>query len=158
MARLDIDPARTSQELELAKLLVGEYAASLGFDLGYQDFAAELADFPGKYAPPSGALLVGRLDGAVMGMVALRDLGQGYAEMKRLYVRPAARGSGLGAALAAAIVESGRFLGYRALRLDTVAGEHDHAIALYRRLGFYEIPAYYESPIPGTLYFQFDYR
>jgi len=158
MGKIEIGPARTAAEIETAKALAGEYAASLGFDLGYQDFSAEMADFPGKYAPPMGALLLGRLDGAVMGMVALRDLGQGIAEMKRLYVRPAARGSGIGAALAGAVVDVGRELGYRAMRLDTVPGEHDRAIALYRRMGFREIVPYYESPIPGTLYFQLDYR
>lgn len=158
MARIAIGAAETAEEIASAKRLVGEYAASLGFDLAYQDFAAELEGFPGKYVPPSGALLIGRLDGAIRGMVALRDLGQGIAEMKRLYVRPAARGSGLGSELAVAIVESGRAMGYRAMRLDTVPGEHDRAIALYGRLGFREIAAYYESPIPGTLYFQLDYR
>ena len=157
MAKIDIAPAVTPAELAAAKALAGEYAASLSFDLAFQDFEAELADFPGKYAPPTGALLLGRVGGEVMGVGALRDLGEGIAEMKRLYVRPAARGSGLGAALAEAIVEAGRARGYRAMRLDTIPGEHDRAIALYRRLGFREVAPYYESPIRGTLYFQLDY-
>lgn len=156
--RLEIVPATTATALAAAKALVEEYARGLGFDLGYQDFAAELAGFPGAYAPPSGALLLGCLDGRPLGTVAMRDLGAGHAEMKRLFVRPEARGSGLGPALARAIVEAGRRQGYRAMRLDTVAGEHDRAIALYRALGFREVPPYYPSPIPGTLYFQLDYR
>jgi ribosomal protein S18 acetylase RimI-like enzyme len=158
MTGQDIVEARAPSEIADAKALLREYAAGLGFDLGYQDFEAELAGFPGKYAPPTGALLLGRIDGRAMGVVALRDLGEGHAEMKRLYVRPEARGSGLGPALAEAVVETGRRLGYRAMRLDTVMGEHDRAIALYRRLGFAEVAPYYASPIPGTLYFQLDYR
>jgi ribosomal protein S18 acetylase RimI-like enzyme len=157
MAGLEIVPALTPADIAAAKALTEAYAASLGFDLGYQDFAAELAGFPGKYAPPGGALLLGRLGGRPMGVVALRDLGLGFCEMKRLYVRPAARGSGLGLALAEAAVAAGRRLGFRAMRLDTVPGEHDRAIALYRRLGFRAVAPYYDSPIAGTLFFQLDY-
>lgn len=155
---LTIAAPATAAELAEAKALVEEYAASLDFDLAYQDFAAELAGFPGRYAPPRGALLLGRFDGAATGVVALQDLGRGHCEMKRLYVRPAARGSGLGPALARAAIAEGRRLGYRAMRLDTVPGQHDRAIRLYERLGFRRIGPYYASPIAGTLFFQLDYR
>lgn len=156
-AAVTIGPAMTAAELAAAKRLCLEYAASLDVDLAYQGFDAEMAEFPGKYAPPKGALLVGRLDGRVMGVVALQDLGGGLAEMKRLYVQPAARGSGLGLALARAVIAEGRRLGYRAMRLDSIPGQHDRAIRLYERLGFHRIAPYYDSPVPGTLYFQLDY-
>jgi len=152
-----IGSVATPEEIEAAKALIAEYAASLDFDLGYQDFESEMAGFPGEYAPPSGALLLGRLNGSAMGVVALQNLGAGICEMKRLYVRPAARGSGLGLALTQAVVDEGRRLGYRAMRLDTIRGQHDRAIRLYQVLGFRRIAAYYDSPIPGTLYFQLDY-
>jgi GNAT superfamily N-acetyltransferase len=155
-AVITVAPAVGAQDIAAAKDLCRAYAQSLGFDLAYQDFEAELAEFPGKYAPPGGALLLGRLDGVVAGVVALRDLSEGVSEMKRLYVAPAARGSGLGLALAEAIIIEARRLRYRAMRLDTVAGQHDRAIQLYERLGFHRIPAYYESPIPGTIYLELD--
>ena len=154
---ITIQPAAGAGDIVAAKALCRAYAASLDFDLAYQDFEAELADFPGQYAPPGGALLLGRLDGAVVGVVALRDLGRGISEMKRLYVTAEARGSGLGLALTEAIIAEGRCLGYRAMRLDTVTGQHDRAIRLYEGLGFRPIPAYYASPIPGTLYMQLDF-
>ncbi len=152
-----VAPATGVDDIAAAKTLCRAYAGSLGFDLGYQDFEAELADFPGKYAPPGGALLLGRLEGAAAGVVAMRDLGDGISEMKRLYVTDEARGSGLGLALTEAIIAKGRRLGYRAMRLDTVSGQHDRAIRLYQGLGFRPIPAYYDSPIPGTIYLQLDY-
>lgn len=152
-----IDAVATAADIEAAKSLIAEYAASLDFDLAYQGFEAEMAGFPGKYAPPAGALLVGRLDGRIAGVVALQDLGCGICEMKRLYVRPGARGSGLGLALIRAAIAQGRRLGYHAMRLDTIPGQHDRAIQLYQALGFRRIDAYYASPVPGTLYFQLDY-
>ncbi len=99
---------------------------------------------------------LGRFDGRARGCVALRDLGAGLAEMKRLCVAPEARGHGLGIRLAEAIVARARAAGYRAMRLDTIPGEHDRAIALYRRMGFCEIAAYDETPIPDTLFMELD--
>lgn len=153
---ITVAPAVGTEDIAAAKDLCRAYAQSLGFDLAYQDFEAELAEFPGKYAPPGGALLLGWLDGEAVGVVALRDLGQGVSEMKRLYVAPVARGSGLGLALTEAIIAEARRLGYRAMRLDTVTGQHDRAIQIYERLGFRRIPAYYPSPIPRTIYLELD--
>src|SRR5262249_52395903 len=137
-----------------------EYAQSLGFSLAYQDFGAELANFPGKYAPPTGALLLARAQDAPAGAVALRQLEPDICEMKRLYVRPAyralrtAEGESIGRTLALGIVAQARALHYRRLRLDTIAGKMAAAVKLYRSMGFVEIPPYYPSPIPDTAFME----
>lgn len=128
------------------------YAASLPIDLGYQGFDDELAALPGKYAAPDGALLIARdANGAALGCVAMRPLEPGVCEMKRLYVAPEGRGQGLGLQLARAIIEAARARGYAEMRLDTLASM-GQAQALYRRLGFTEIGAYYATPIAGTVF------
>lgn len=128
------------------------YAASLTIDLGYQGFDGELASLPGKYAPPQGALLIARdASGEAIGCVAMRPLEDGVCEMKRLYVAPAGRGSGLGKQLALAIIEAARAAGYREIRLDTLASMTS-AQALYRSLGFIEIAPYYDTPIEGAVF------
>jgi ribosomal protein S18 acetylase RimI-like enzyme len=133
--------------------LFQEYAASLGVDLSYQGFDAELAALPGAYAPPGGTLLVAATsEGPFLGCVAVRPLtAPGECEMKRLYVRPAARGTGAGVALARAAIETATNAGYQAMRLDTL-GSMTSAQALYRRLGFETTPPYYKSPIAGTIF------
>lgn len=148
-----IRPVTTPQDLHAVAALFAAYAAALPVDLGYQDFAAELASLPGKYAPPAGELLLARLaDGAAVGCAGLRPLPlEGCCEMKRLYLADAARGTGLGRALTQAIVERARQLGYRELRLDTLPSM-TAAIALYRQLGFVEIAPYYSPTPPGTLF------
>lgn len=126
------------------------YAASLPVDLGYQDFEAELAALPGKYAAPAGALLIARdAAGAPLGCVALRPMADGCCEMKRLYVAPAGRGLGLGRALAEAICAEARRLGYREIRLDTLPTMTE-AQGLYARLGFVPTAPYYDTPVAGT--------
>lgn len=137
------------------RAMLEEYAASLGVDLSYQDFARELRDLPGDYAPPGGALLVAHLDAAAVGMVAMRPRGGGRSEMKRLYVRPAARGTGLGRHLADAIIHAARQAGYREMCLDTLPTMRD-AQRLYQRLGFRDMPPYYDSPVAGTRYMTLD--
>jgi ribosomal protein S18 acetylase RimI-like enzyme len=146
-------PATTSAGLAAAATLFRAYAASLPIDLGYQDFEAELAALPGKYAPPSGALLLARgSQSEALGCVALRPLGEnGVCEMKRLYIDPAARGLGLGKALAEAILNEAVRLGYTQMRLDTLPSMQA-ALALYASFGFERINAYYDTPVADTVF------
>jgi GNAT superfamily N-acetyltransferase len=139
------------------RTLFEEYADSLGVDLGFQDFERELDELPGDYVPPAGRLLLA-LDGdEAAGCVALRPFEPGVCELKRLYVRPAHRGSGLGRVLAEAIVDAGREAGYARMRLDTLP-TMSAARALYRSLGFVEIEAYRPNPVHGTTYFELGLR
>ncbi|TKA83812.1 hypothetical protein B0A55_00011 [Friedmanniomyces simplex] len=145
------DPQDLADTAELFKA----YAASLGIDLTFQDFSTELANIPGKYAAPTGALLLARnAKGEAIGCVGLRPLSQpGYCEMKRLYVAPQGRGAGLGRALAERLVREAARLGYRVMRLDTLQ-QMSSARALYRSLGFREVEAYYETPVEGTIFLE----
>ena len=149
-----IRDARIPDEIPVARALFEEYATALGVDLCFQNFAQELAELPGDYAAPAGCLLLA-IDGArLAGCAALRplaDAGSDAGEIKRLYVRPGARGSGVGRALAQAVIARARTIGYRELVLDTLATMNE-ARALYRSLGFRECPAYYENPLPGVAY------
>jgi len=148
-----IFPARTSADIRQAAALFHEYAASLPIDLGFQGFDDELAGLPGRFAPPDGELLLALEDeNAVLGCVALRPLeSPAVCEMKRLYVRPKARGLGVGRALVAAIIAGAEQRGYAEMRLDSLP-TMARAVALYRRFGFVEIPAYCYNPMPGTTY------
>jgi len=136
-----------------------EYAASLGVDLGFQDFESELSTLPGDYAEPRGALVLAWVDGDLAGCCALRPLDSvDYAnacEMKRLYVRKAYRGFGLGRQLAEVILDRARQGGYDCLLLDTL-DDMEAARALYEDLGFTEIPPYYHNPIAGSHYLKVD--
>jgi putative acetyltransferase len=143
-----IAPAKPD-ELELVRTLFREYGDSLGVDLAFQDFERELAELPWEYA----AILLGRVGGEVEGCVAVRPLEGDACELKRLYVRPAARGSGLGRALAEAAVARARLRGFAWMRLDTLP-TMDAARALYRSLGFVEIEPYRFNPIPGTSFME----
>jgi len=147
-------PAQVAQARELFQ----EYASSLGFNLCFQSFEKELADLPGDYAPPSGRLLLAFEVNQLAGCVALHasDATQKICEMKRLYVRPNLRGKRIGQQLVAALISAAREIGYSRMRLDTISGTMDKAIALYRSLGFKEIPSYRENPIEGVLYMELD--
>ena len=132
-----------------------EDAEGLGIDLRFQQFDAELAGLPGDYAEPRGALLLATVDGELAGCCALRPLDTAdypnTSEMKRLYVRKAFRGFGLGRLLTEAILDAARQAGYASVLLDTL-NEMDTARNLYADLGFEEIPPYYHNPISGAHY------
>jgi GNAT superfamily N-acetyltransferase len=147
-----IAPA-AAEDLDVVKELFREYEASLPFDLSFQNFEQELAGLPGRYAPPSGRLLLARRDGAFVGCVALRQIGDGVCEMKRLFVQPAFQGKGIGKALAQAIIEEARRIGYKRMRLDTVL---EPAKSLYRSLGFREISPYQHVPVAGVVFMELE--
>jgi putative acetyltransferase len=145
--------AATATEWEQARRLIEEYAASLGIDLGFQDFAGELARLESEYGPPRGALLLAMDGDDAIGCVGLRAFDGATGEVKRLYVAPAARGRALGRRLAGAIVEVAREYGYPRLVLDTLPSMHS-AQTLYQSLGFQPIDAYRYNPIAGTVFME----
>jgi ribosomal protein S18 acetylase RimI-like enzyme len=151
-AAFTIAPVAGAVDLDDARMLFRAYAASLPVDLGYQDFASELATLPGKYRAPAGALLLARArTGTAIGCVGVRSLAEGVCEMKRLYVDPAARGLGLGRALMDAVVAEAARLGYREIRLDTLP-TMTAAIAMYRGAGFEPVAPYYDTAPAGTIF------
>lgn len=145
------------QDLVFARSLFEEYAAWLDEDLCFQGFAEELATLPGAYAPPAGRLLLAGAAGDAFGCIALRplpapgDAATSVAEVKRLYVQPRARGRGWGRRLASTVIAQARAIGYRELKLDTLA-RMTEACSLYRSLGFVECEAYYVNPLGSPVY------
>jgi putative acetyltransferase len=144
----------SDEEVKQARELFEEYAAWLGFGLCFQNFDRELAELPGDYTPPNGRLLLALQNDQVTGCVALRKIGEGTGEMKRLYVRPDFRGQGLGRILTETIIEAARDHGYDRLRLDTLPGRMDQAIAMYRSLGFKDIERYYNNSYEDTAFME----
>ncbi|MHB1988691.1 MAG: GNAT family N-acetyltransferase [Acidimicrobiales bacterium] len=139
--------------LDEFRALVREYVASLPFSLEFQDLDRELAEAGTEYGPPGGAAYLAREAGAAVGCLGVRDLGHGIAELKRMFVRPSARGAGLGSALCAAGIAAARELGYCRVRLDTVA-EMTTAVKIYTSCGFVPIPPYRDNPLESARYYE----
>ncbi|HEY2646464.1 MAG TPA: GNAT family N-acetyltransferase [Candidatus Acidoferrales bacterium] len=153
-----IVPAFSEEDISQARNLFREYATTRGVLPCVQDFEREVSSLPGAYAPPTGRLLLAIHEGAengaaAVGCGAIRKFQGGVCEMKRLYLRPAFRGDGTGRKLAEELVTEARSIGYARMVLDTLP-TMDKAHKLYRSLGFHEIPAYWNNPIPGVLYFE----
>jgi len=148
-----IEPVRSAIDREATVQLFQAYASSLGIDLAFQDFASELAALPGKYSPPAGELLLARdIHGEPLGCVGLRPMAtEGCCEMKRLYVAPRGRGSGVGTALIDAIIGEAIRIGYTEMRLDTLPSM-TRALALYAKAGFMAIEPYYDTPLADTIF------
>ena len=146
--------AESSVQLAQVRELFLEYTQSLGFSLCFQNFDQELSELPGSYAPPGGRLLLAGYDGEVAGCIALHKLEADICEMKRLYVRPQFRGKGLGRILIDRVIAEARQMGYQRMRLDTVEPVMRDAVAMYRKIGFGEIPPYCNNPMPGALYME----
>jgi putative acetyltransferase len=136
-------------DIPTVRALLEEYCAWIAIDLGFQEIDAELSGLPGAYAPPDGVILLARLHGAPVGMVAYRRLDDRACEMKRLFVQAPARGRGLSRTLVTALMGHARHAGYEAMYLDTLP-MMDRAQRLYESLGFRDILPYYDTPIPGT--------
>jgi len=147
--------AERREQISAIRALFREYEQFLNVDLRFQGFEKEWAQLPGRYAPPEGELLLSEVDGGWAGCVALRKIGEGVCEMKRLFVRPQYRGLGLGRALAEAIIHEAMARGYRLMRLDTL-DFLEEAIHLYASLGFKRIKPYYPNPLPGVVYWELE--
>ncbi len=159
--QVQIRVALSQAEVQDAAGLFREYAASLPFSLCFQGFEQELATLPGRYAPPSGRLLVAYASDQPVGCIALREIsdqaGPGACEMKRLYVVPAHRGTGLGRRLCELLIAEARVQGYSVMKLDT-SGDMLAAQGLYRSLGFTPCERYNHDPLEDTLWFELDLR
>ncbi|MCP4755401.1 MAG: GNAT family N-acetyltransferase [Proteobacteria bacterium] len=154
---MEIVQAESSKEIETARILFREYQSFLVLDLDFQNFEQELAGLPGKYSRPKGAILLAVEEKDVAGCVAVRELENGICEMKRLFVRSPYRGRGLGRSLALAVIQEATELGYSLMRLDTLNRLHQ-AMRLYESLGFREIEAYYDNPLPGVVYWELELK
>ena len=148
---LEITEAITEDDIAAVRTLLREYQERLGIDLCFQDFEAEVEGLPGSYAPPSGRLLIAKHDGMPVGCVALQGRSPSRAEMKRLFVRPDARGLGVGRALVSRVIGDAREIGYEEVVLDTLPVMVE-AQRLYEQFGFHDVPPYRANPVPGTRY------
>lgn len=154
---IELVPADSEERIHHARELVAEYADSLDFSLQFQSFHDDLANLPGQYAPPEGRLLLALWEKQVAGCVALRKLEEDVCEMKRMYVRPAFRGKGIGRRLAEAIIEEARAIGYARMRLDTV-NSMTEANTLYETMGFKDIDRYCYNPLEGARFMELPLR
>ncbi len=151
---IELLQATLPQQIEQVRALFLEYGNSLGFSLCFQSFDEELKTLPGAYGPPDGKLILARHAGHPAGCIALRKLEAGICEMKRLYVRPLARGNNLGRILVEHLISEARAMGYTRMRLDTIESAMGSAVALYRRMGFKEIAPYSKIPIDTALWLE----
>ena len=146
---------KAEENIAIIRELFVEYWGWLRFDGCFQGFDEELATLPGRYGPPTGCVFLALYDSKPCGCVALREIGEGICEMKRLYVRPAFRGKGIGRSLVDAIIEEAKRLNYSQIRLDTLP-IMAKATALYRQLGFVDIPPYGDDPTPGATHMELE--
>lgn len=157
--QLSLKQALSPDDIEAARALFIDYQQDLGIDLCFQGFDAELQGLPGEYAEPSGALVLAYVDGMPAGCCGLRALVHSdhlnACEMKRLFVRRAFRGFGLGRLLVEEIISRARLAGYNTMLLDTLS-DMETARALYQEAGFYEVAPYYHNPIAGAHYLKVD--
>jgi ribosomal protein S18 acetylase RimI-like enzyme len=151
---MELIQATTDEQIDVARELFKEYAAELAIPLCFQNFDQEVKTLPGKYAPPDGRLLMAYADDQLVGCIALRKWDERTCEMKRLFLRPEFRGKGYGRTMIDKLIEEAREVGYERMRLDSLPGKMDAAIALYRGLGFTDIPAYYANPLEGVVYLE----
>jgi len=151
---IDLRHIQSGPDLDEIRSLFLEYARGLNFNLCFQNFDKELQGLPEPYDMPHGRLILCKVKGTTAACIAMKPLEPGICEMKRLFVRPEFRGQRLGAQLAEYIIVEARTIGYSAMRLDTIPGTMDNAIALYRSVGFKEIPPYYANPIPNACYME----
>ena len=152
---IDLSDAKSASDYEAAQKLFVEYAAWLGVDLGFQDFAHELEHLSQMYGPPGGCLILGRDAGSAIACVGVRRVSAETCEMKRLFLKESARGRGVGRLLALEAVRAGRRLGYARMVLDTLDGMVA-ARKIYASLGFKETEAYYRNPLPGVHFMALD--
>lgn len=155
MTMIEIKAAELPRDLDTVRVLFREYAESLGIDLEFQGFEAEVAALPGKYEPPAGRILLAWRGTDALGCIALRPIDASTGEMKRLYVRPQARGEQLGRRLAERVCQEAREAGYARICLDTLP-TMGAAQGLYQSLGFRSIGPYVFNPIPGTKFLALD--
>jgi len=146
----------TTADLDDVRTLFREYQRWLAEDLCFESFEEELASLPGRYAGPTGRILIAEIGGRPAGAVALRDLGDRICEMKRLFVQPQFHGQGIGRALVERLIAEARGAGYRAMRLDTLPGPMAKAVRMYEQLGFRDIPAYCHNPVPDARFLELD--
>lgn len=145
--------AETPEQIGSVRSLFAEYVAGLPVDVSYEKVPRESADLPGAYGPPRGELLLVLVDGEPAGCIALRPLDGDICEMKRVYLRPAWRGRGIGRLMAESIIAAARRIGYRRMRLDTIPALKP-ALSLYRSLGFRVIAPYRDIPSDRALFLE----
>jgi GNAT superfamily N-acetyltransferase len=153
---VEIRQAETVSDIESARALFREYETWLGMSLCFQGFEEEMANLPGKYAPPDGRLYLAFVDDELAGCIALRKFEDGICEMKRLFLRENARGHGLGNQLIERLLGEARAIGYSKMRLDTYPPKMGKAVSLYESHGFYPIEPYYHNPDDGVLFMELD--